>query len=394
MAKHFASMRRTKRKKHAIYSRAQVRRLVLEGDNCFLILVGAPAASELCEYLKTILHEIGIPFTVAPFSAAAQVRFVEPCDRPLLIVFQLVYMDGLEDRFIDGVFASSEAFFYGIDKILTNFTPAFEDYEEQEDGFPYKKFRFVLEKSSVSFVEREKLMEHTVGTSENIFQDALLLSGSNIVEPFPLLAGISENPTFRDVTQLLMVPAPRTATQLCTAFAQHPLVKDADYVNKYKRALASIKHPITNAKDGDIAPRDKEHAPSDLHDCVGLQLPWELLHYMKFGMVSPRVLGQLTTGLIHIRAPLGGGESKRFQEFVKKGLDRIRKQSLSLLTGSLNRWYARREIRENYFFDEDQQRKFTTHDLPDLPNSLKWQMTPLPAKLRRKIGGVSSPSNI
>lgn len=96
-------------------------------------------------------------------------------------------------------------------------------------------------------------MEHTVGTSENIFQDALLLSGSNIVEPFPLLAGISENPTFRDVTQLLMVPAPRTATQLCTAFAQHPLVKDADYVNKYKRALASIKHPITNAKDGDIA---------------------------------------------------------------------------------------------------------------------------------------------
>ena len=299
-------------------------------------------------------------------------------------------MEGLEDRFIDGIFASSEAFLYGINKLLTRFVPAFEDYEEHEGGFPYKKFRFNLEKSLVFFVEREKLVEQTIGMSESIFQDALLLSGSNILEPIPLLAGMEEDMTFRDVTQLLMAPAPRTAMQLCTAVAQHPLMKETDYVNKYKRALASIKHPIINSKDGDIGPLDKEHAPSDLHDCVGLQLPWELLHYLKLGMVSPHVLSQLTTGLIHIRAPLGGGGSKPFREFVRNGLDRIRKQSLNLLTGSLNRWYARREIRQKYYFDRDHQSRFTTHDLPDLPKSLRWHATPLPAKLTTRMTNVRS----
>ena len=42
-----------------------------------LIEVGAPTTGELCEYFKTILYEAGISFTVAPFSAAAQVRIVE-----------------------------------------------------------------------------------------------------------------------------------------------------------------------------------------------------------------------------------------------------------------------------------------------------------------------------
>lgn len=299
-------------------------------------------------------------------------------------------MEGLEGRFLDGIYASTEALLYGSSKIMTKFVLEYEDYEELEDGFPYKKIRFNLDRSSVSFIEREKIMEQTVGTSENLFQDVLLLSGSNLLEPFPLLSGMSEEPTLRDVTQLLMVPVPRTAIQLCTSLAQHPLMKDADYVNKYKRALASIKHPVVNMKDGEIGPRSKEHAPSDLHDCVGLQLPWELLHYVKYGMVSPRVLSQLTTGLIHVRAPLGGGESERFQEFVRNGLERIRKQSLNILTSSLNRWYARREIREKYFFDQEQQNKFTTHDLPDLPKSLKWQVTPLPPKLSTRSAEVSS----
>lgn len=50
--------------------------------------IGAPTAHDLCEYLKVVLHDAGIPFIVAPFSAAAQVvlpiRGVNSSLRPFL----------------------------------------------------------------------------------------------------------------------------------------------------------------------------------------------------------------------------------------------------------------------------------------------------------------------
>ena len=293
---------------------------------------------------------------------------------------KLAYLEGLDGQYIDGIYGSSETLLYGTKNILTRFDMGSTEHEEFENGYPYTRLRFALEKSSVAFLQRDRLIEQTMGMPDSLLQDALLLSGSHILAPFPPLESLFERPSLRDVVHLMMAPAPRSALQLCAAYAQHPSMKDKDYVSKYKRALASIKHPVINAKDGTIGPKDQERAPSDVHDCVGLQLPWDLLHLLKYGAISPRVLSQLTTGLIQIRTPLGGGESKHFQDFTEAGLNPIRKQCLGLLTGSLNRWYGHREIAEKFYFDPDNERTFATRNLPDLPTSLKWQVKRLPSK--------------
>ena len=42
------------------------------------VILGSPTPAALCSFLKKVLHENDIPFTVAPFSGLAQVRSCSP----------------------------------------------------------------------------------------------------------------------------------------------------------------------------------------------------------------------------------------------------------------------------------------------------------------------------
>lgn len=205
--------------------------------------------------------------------------------------------------------------------------------------------------------------------SVEAFIDACLLAGSNILLTFPPL----KNPTlypkpysFRDVVTMV-VSCGRNITALCAQYQDDPQVKDLDYLDRYRRATTGIKHHIVINKDGEVETLDKEHAPSDVHDCVGQRLPEELNMYLSRGMLRPRVLSWLTSGTIFVTAPCEGGDSREYQNLVKTQLEPFRRQALCLLAECLNRYYQRKEITIRFWFDTESDSKVNLRDLLPSP---------------------------
>lgn len=157
--------------------------------------------------------------------------------------------------------------------------------------------------------------------------------------------------------------------QVCAQYSSDPIVKEIDYLDRYKRAMTSIRHHVVITKDGDIETLDKEHAPSDVHFCIGQRLPEELNMYLSRGMLRSRVLNWLTSGTILITAPFDGGDSVEYQTLVKTQLEPMRRQALSLLAESVNRYYQRKEITTRLWFDQEYEAKFNIKDLLPSPKS-------------------------
>lgn len=140
--------------------------------------------------------------------------------------------------------------------------------------------------------------------------------------------------------------------------------------------MTSIRHHVVITKDGDIETLDKEHTPSDVHFCIGQRLPEELNMYLSRGMLRSRVLNWLTSGTILVTAPFDGGDSIEYQTLVKTQLEPMRRQALSLLADSVNRYYQRKEITTRLWFDQEYEAKFNIKDLlPSPKDSLsRWNV--------------------
>ena len=147
-------------------------------------------------------------------------------------------------------------------------------------------------------------------------------------------------------------------------------MKELDYLDRYRRAFMSLKHHIVMTGDGNVETLDKEHAPSDVHDFIGQRLPEELNMYLSRGMLRPRVLNWMTSGMILITAPYGGGDSLEYQDLVKNRLEPMRRQALCLLSDSLHRYYQRKEITTKVWFDADYDAKVNIKDLLPSPKGL------------------------
>ncbi|KAA6408456.1 MAG: hypothetical protein FRX48_07538 [Lasallia pustulata] len=311
---------------------------------------GSPTAAALSEFFKKVLYQRRIEFTVAPYSALAQ----------------LAYYEKHPSQFIDAVYGPSELFLYGIDKLITKFELA---HEYTEKGNFMSTFRYVLEDSTFRWVDRRTCLAQFNEIPVEIFVDACLLAGSSILPTFPPLKNVTLYPkgySFPDVVSMV-VSCGRNITALCAQYQDDPHVKELDYLDRYRRALTGIKHHIIINKDGDIETLDKEHAPSDVHDCVGQRLPEELNMYLSRGMLRPRVLSWLTSGTIFVTAPCEGGDSREYQNLVKTQLEPFRRQALCLLSECLNRYYQRKEITTRFWFDTESNSRVNLRDLLPSP---------------------------
>lgn len=137
-----------------------------------------------------------------------------------------------------------------------------------------------------------------------------------------------------------------------------------------------IRHHPVITKEGDVENLDKEHSPSDIHDCIGQRLPEELNMYLSRGMLRPRVLNWLASGTVFMTAPYDGGDSGEYQNLIKNQLEPMRRQALSLLADSLHRYYQRKEITTKVWFDEKYKATFDIKDLLPSPkvSISKWNV--------------------
>ncbi|KAL8815851.1 MAG: hypothetical protein Q9223_005053 [Gallowayella weberi] len=322
---------------------------------------GAPKPAELTEFLKRTLHKHGFPFTVAPYSALAQLAYYEkhPC------------------QFVDAIYGPSELFLYGVDKIITQFKLLYQQddapaKEKPLDG-PAKKSpklssQFIPETSEFLSIDRRSCLEELGRIPSSLFDEALLLAGSKVLTAFPPAAKSKKTYPFRDVITLL-AGFGGNVVALCNQYSDDEEVQRLDYLDRYKRAMTGIRHHIVITIEGDIDTLDKDNAPSDLHDCIGQRLPEELNMYLSRGLVRPRVLNWLASGTVVILPPYDGGDSKVYQHLIQQQLEPIRRQTLSLLADSLNRYYQRKEITTRYWFDAKAEFKFNIKDLLPSPKS-------------------------
>ncbi|KAI9816836.1 MAG: hypothetical protein M1827_001481 [Pycnora praestabilis] len=290
---------------------------------------GSVKAESLFRFLQKILREHNIDFMVAPYSAWAE----------------LAYLVNNPSQYVDAIVGSSELFLFEVDKVITKL-----DFETLQ----------------FSYLSRSLCLEDLGKISSDMFVDACLLSGSTFLPTFPPLEdpALYRKPfSVRDAVALMMNSG-RSVTSVCTHYQDDARVQQLDYLDRYKRSRLAVKHHVVLTADGRVEPLDIEHAPSDVHEFIGQRFPEELFFYLSKGAIAPRILNWLASGEIVETPPLDGGDSREYQNLVRKQLTPIRTQALSLLAQSLTRYYQRKEITQRFWFDKDAEEIISLKDLP------------------------------
>lgn len=264
---------------------------------------------------------------------------------------QLSYLEKHPSQYIDAVVGSTEYFLFDMDKVITRLNP---------------------EHSQFSWLSRRTLQEELGRISNESFLDACLLLGSRYLPTFPPL----ENTTYpskgfgiKDALTM-MTTTGRTVVSLCSHYHDDPQVQQLQYLDRYKRALMTLKHHVILGVDGKVGPLDIGHASSDMHELIGQRLPEELYFYMSKGVLGSQIPKWLTSGEIRLNLPLGVSDSEAYRRLVTEQLTPLRTQSLCLLSNSLHRFYQTKVITLRPWYDDKSDRVISLRDLPSVKDSI------------------------
>ena len=279
----------------------------------------------------------------------------------------------LQQGAVDALYGSSELLLYGTEKLITKFSLVHETMESiGKNGSMQKKSQLKPDLSSFTWVDTDQCRKVLGDISSENFVDALFLAGSSRLRAFPLLKDSSQYPqpfTFQNAVDLLL-SSNGNVIRLCEQYAQNNAVAEINWVDEYMRSVQAMKHMIILIRHDMVKPRSYQsttratQAPADLHELVGLALPEELHYYLYRGLIGPRVMGWLISGLIKIQAPHAGGESEQYRTLMKNQLHPLRRQAISLLAFSMNRWYQQKEIRTSFWFESDTDLSFNLRENP------------------------------
>ena len=236
---------------------------------------------------------------------------------------------------------SSELFLFDVDRVIT---------------------RFDFERSKFWWLSRQTCQDDVGKISADTFVDVCMLSGSSFLQTFPPLENPRKPLTIRDTASMMLTLGPN-ATALCMHYQDDPQVQQSDYLDRYRRARLAVKHHVILTDDGQVVPLDVDHAPSDIHEFIGLRLPEELYFYLSEGVIGPRVLNWLTSGELNEYPPLDNGESVEYQRLVRDQLDPFRTLALALLSQPLSRFYQRKDVTMRFWFGKEAEKTISHKDL-------------------------------
>ncbi|KAK2767003.1 hypothetical protein FQN54_006320 [Arachnomyces sp. PD_36] len=301
---------------------------------------GSAKPETLYRFLQRILAEQKVDFMVAPYSAAAQ----------------LAYLEKEPHRFIDAVFGSSELFLYDVDKIIT---------------------KLELEPSQFSWVTRQACQNELGRLSNEQFVDFCLLLGSQYLRTFPPFENTypGKGLNIRDALGMFNT-AGRNVTSLCSQFEEDRSLQDLQYLDRYRRAFMTVKHHVILDIDGQASLLDSENATSDMHELIGQRLPEELYYYLSKGIIGAHIPNCVTSGELLITLPLGAEDSDIYRRLTGEFLMPIRTQSICLLTNSLHRFYQTKQISVRTWYDTKSDRTIRVKDLPSVKEAIStWRVT-------------------
>ncbi len=304
---------------------------------------------------------------IAPYKAWAQVRR----HIPLLLSpsvsrsLKLAYMSKDTTECIDAVAGSTELLLFDIDKVILKL-----DFERQQ----------------FTWVKRRSCLTALDNASPDMFVDACLLCGSDLLPKLPQLDAAPQ----RKQSQLrqaydLMMGLGRTGLSVCQHYQDEPQSRAANYIEAYRIARQAIRHHIVLTKAGNLEALDRDHAPGDMHEFMGQRLPDEVYHYLSRGVIGPTVLNWRTSGEIIELPPLDNGESEEYRTLVKERLTPLRTLSLSLLSHALHNYYQHKDVTLRCYFAPEERRTISMRDLPDpRPLTRTWNVREGDIERKRK----------
>ena len=262
-----------------------------------------------------------------------------------------------------------------MDKVITSFADFSpnQDHEKVAINDPSAP----LDKLQFYWIDSSSCLRALGNIHSQVFVEALVLAGSDqFINTFPPLmesAIYKQSAIIRDAVNLL-ISTRGNVSQLCAQYPD-PLLKEV-WLEKFKQVMTIIKHHVVITVEGDVESLDKDHAPADTHDCIGLRLPEELYMYLSRGMIGTRVLNWLTRGEVIEATPLAGSDAEICQQFIRLQLEPLRKQAICLLTEGIHRYYQRADVKTQYWFDRSIEDKFKPVDVNPSPRSMisKWNV--------------------
>ena len=270
---------------------------------------------------------------------------------------QLAYYEKHPNQFIDAVYGPSELLCFGVSKLITNFSDLLsKDNVEKvaitDTSPPLENIQFV-------WIDSSTCLRALGNIHPQIFTEALVLAGStHFLDTFPPLMDSTiykQSGIIRDAVNLLLSTR-GNAAQLCAQYPD-PALKEL-WLDKYKQIMTIIKHHVVITAEGDVECLNKEQAPVDTHECIGLRLPEELYMYLSRGMIGTRVLNWLSRGEILVPTPLTGADAEVCHRFAKHQLDPLRRQAICLLTEGLHRYYPRADFKTRLWFEKGNEETF------------------------------------
>lgn len=283
---------------------------------------------EIYRYFQRILLENHVDFQVAPYAAWPQMQYLQ------------------KQGFVDAIWGNSELFMFEVEKVITNINIT-----------PGRTF---------TWVDRQRLLQDmTLGN--DMFVDACLLSGSELCRPFP---GVESQavaqamaPAHAFLASIDLIKRYRGVSAVLSANAG---AGTAGYIDKYRKARASVKHHVIFTEGGIAEPLCSKTAPGDIHEFIGQRLPEELYFYLSRGVIGPQVVDMLATGELVVVAPFDNGDAEEYRKFLD-ALDPLRLQTLSLLAQPLHRWWASSAVSVHYWFDKKTTKKLVPKDVVPIP---------------------------
>jgi hypothetical protein len=212
---------------------------------------------------------------------------------------------------------------------------------------------------SFQFIDRSRILAD-ISLSPDQLVDFILLCGTELLPTFPPLAD-----TFFIRTVIDMLRHFKSGSSVVASHSEHPAVRGTGYMEGFLRTRAAVKYSLVlTAEEGTclplplvIPPVHPSHAitasevPADIHEIFSGRLPDELYFHLSKGLISPQLVGWLTSGIIHELAPLDNGESLEYRKYIEnvitEGATAPRCTALALLTSCLNQaWQQKRIVSE------------------------------------------------
>jgi hypothetical protein len=179
----------------------------------------------------------------------------------------------------------------------------------------------------MSFVTKASLLKDLALTQDQ-FLDAGLLAGCDLLPSLPPLTPGGWRASVDNVRRYL------TGFSAIAAFSNDPLVKELQYADLFMRARCAIKYSLVlTAEEGRCTPLPlalssstpahipaitSADVPSDIHEIFSHRLPDEVYFHICKGLISPQLIGWLSSGIIVEQPPLDNGESTEYKRYIKE----------------------------------------------------------------------------